>query len=235
MATFRLQHNAPDVYSRKSRDFQLFCNVFDCLFGSLKYDIDSILDVTDTTFFNERLIPYLQTKLGFWTNLKISAESLRIILKGFTYAVRNKGSIKGVEQAVYLFLKVKNINTNVHVEVINEDADNPYTVLIGTEASLGDTSILDEILKYILPAGYAYRYVFYADTSFEVGIEHADSVNVITGTESLLAAIRTNYEEEYPLGINNVDATLVANNTVTNPSADTPLNTQWQEEILEDE
>ena len=78
MATFfRTQDHVPDVYSRKSRDFQLFCSIFDCLNDGIKYDIDSMLDIVDTNQCNERLIPYLQTKLGFWSKEKISADRVR--------------------------------------------------------------------------------------------------------------------------------------------------------------
>lgn len=225
MATFRTQDHVPDVYTRKSRDFQLFCNLFDCINGGIKYDIDSIIDVVDTNQCNERLIPYLQTKLGFWSNVKMSAENLRIILKGFMYAVRNKGSIKGVERAVQIFLKVARIQTNVHIEVNNNTESDPYTILIGTEEYLGDTSILDEILKYIIPAGYAYKYVFYADKSYETSFEYADRIRIVTGEPSLLGSVRTTFhkdssseeEIEYPQIVDNVDQTVVAPKTARNP------------------
>lgn len=217
MAVFRLQDNAPDVYKKESRDFQLFCNIFDCLYGSLKYDIDSIRDIVDTVQCNERLIPLLQTKLGFWTTEKISAESLRIILRGFIHAVRHKGSLQGVEEAVQLFLKVKNIKTSVDIEINNENVkfaelnrDNRYTVVIGTEENLGDTTILDEILKYILPAGYAYRYVFHSEGQQETGVEYRDSVRIITGKQELTGAVKTKYSDEYPDIIDNVNLTVVA-------------------------
>ena len=97
MATFRISEHVPDVYPRKSRDFQLFCSIFDCIFGQLKYNIDSIRDITDTAQCNERLLPLLQTKLGFFTNVKISSDDLRVILKAFPTIVRNKGSRTGIE------------------------------------------------------------------------------------------------------------------------------------------
>ncbi len=251
MATFfRTQNHVPDVYSRKSRDFQLFCNIFDCLNDGIKYDIDSMLDIVDTNQCNERLLSYLQTKLGFWSKEKISADRVRIILKGFVSAVRNKGSITGVERAVQLFLKVIKVDTPVHIEVINEVdksrgnvSSEPYTILIGTEEKLRDTKILDEILKYIIPAGYSYKYVFYSSATKETNMEYADSVKVITGSQALLGAVRTTFTDDtgaeilYPSQqtitgegseggrvlrniIGNVDLTVVASNRVPYPTDD---------------
>ena len=247
MATFRTQHHVPDVYVKGSRDFQLFCNLFDCINSGIKFDIDSIPYILDTNQCNERLIPYLQTKLGFWTKEKISAEKLRIILKGFPYAVKNKGSIIGIEQAVQIFLKVINIKTSVHIEIINipqNSTESAYTVVIGTEKYLGDTTILDEILKYIIPAGYGIRYVFYADTTFESGIEHADSVKVVTGEPSLLSAVNTTYTDvngnklEYATDIiNNVAQTTVTNAETRNPDVTTEdeLKNLYNLDIVEDD
>ena len=209
MATFRMQDHSPDVYVRKSRDFQLFCNIFDCLNGAVKYDIDSIMDIIDTNQCNERLISLLQTKLGFWTDVKIPTSHLRIILKAFPYMVRNKGSIKGVKQAVQVFLKIRKIRTNVHIEVKNEDPNYPYTVIIGTQERLTHTEILEAILKYILPAGYAIKYVFYADTAFETSLHYADSVQVLYANTGILSSIR-GVDENVPPILNNVNMTTIS-------------------------
>lgn len=209
MATFRMQDHSPDVYVRKSRDFQLFCNIFDCLNGALKYDIDSILDIIDTNQCNERLITLLQTKLGFWTNVKIPSSHLRTILKAFPYIIKNKGSIKGVEQAVQVFLKIKKIRTKIHIEVRNEDSEYPYTVMIGTQERLTDTNILEAILKYVLPAGYAVRYIFYADTSFKTELQHSDSVQVVFANTGVLSSVR-GAEQDVPSTLNNIDMTTVS-------------------------
>lgn len=210
MAVFRLQEHVPDVYQRKSRDFQLFCNIFDCLNGGLKYDIDSIKDIIDTNQCNERLLPYLQTKLGFFTNVKIPADSLRRILKAFPYIVRNKGSRIGIEQAIQVFLKIYGLSANVKVEIVNgEEITGDYVINIGVQDKLPDTTILDEILKYVIPAGYGLRYVYYADTSYQTIIHQKDVVNIVLVQHSLGSGVRADSEEEYPRIISNVDTTSI--------------------------
>ena len=77
---FRLQQSVPDVYARKSRDFQMLCNLFDILFGSIKNDIDSMTDILDARTCSERLLSLLQTKLGFFSSQHITNEELRVVL-----------------------------------------------------------------------------------------------------------------------------------------------------------
>ena len=48
MAVFRIEKNVPEIYVRESRDFQLFCRLYDCVFDGVKFDIDSMLNVLDT-------------------------------------------------------------------------------------------------------------------------------------------------------------------------------------------
>ena len=119
MAIFRLQENMPDVYVRKSRDFQLLCNSFDAVFNSVKNDIDSITNVVDTRLCSERLLPLLQTKLGFFTNKHLTATELRIVLQAFKYIVRDKGSRTGIREAIEVFLKVANASNKSRIQIVD--------------------------------------------------------------------------------------------------------------------
>ena len=167
MAVFRIQNQVPDAYNRNSRDFQLLCNTFDCMYGAVKYDIDSIRDVTDTTLCNDNLLSKLQTKLGFFTNITMNTETQRLILKAFPYLIKHKGSINGIKQAIHIYLKTQNIIGTVDVKVKNQKnkrfdgtniMDSIYVVNIGLHVKLMDITILTELLKYILPAGYGVNY-----------------------------------------------------------------------------
>ena len=161
MAVFRLQHNVPEIYVNESRDFQLLCRAYDCINGAVKFDIDTIADVTDTNICNSRLLPLLQTKIGFFSDEDLDNDALRYVLKAFPYMVKNKGSRKGIEQAIYTFLKIHSIDTDVLVNITNEDDVDPYSIKIGINSSFKDTTILQEMLKYIIPTGYVVEVFFY--------------------------------------------------------------------------
>ena len=40
----RLENNTPSIYCQKSRDFQLFCRLYDVVNNGVKFDIDSIIN-----------------------------------------------------------------------------------------------------------------------------------------------------------------------------------------------
>ncbi len=62
MKLIRLQNMVPEVYPNNSRDFQLFCRLYDCVFNGNKFDIDSILDICDTEYIDSKLLRLLQSK-----------------------------------------------------------------------------------------------------------------------------------------------------------------------------
>jgi len=228
MKQFRISEHVPDVYPRKSRDFQLFCAIFDCLFGDLKYNIDSIIDITNTSQCNERLLPLLQTKLGFFTKEKISGEDLRLILRAFPTIVRNKGSKTGITQAVQVYLKLFGLDVDSEVTITNKvftdgkyDDERSYIVDIAVSDKLTDTSILTEILRYVIPAGYKLRYSYKSKGKREtiitatdrVEIVYGDSPNSVPGTQSITSGLRpdNNSDADYSDMLGRVDTSFVVN------------------------
>lgn len=225
MAVFRLQEHVPDVYARKSRDFQLLCNIFDCMNNAVKYDIDSIKDVMDTNLCNDRLLTLLQNKIGFFTNKPMSSDTQRLILKAFPYMVKNKGSSLGIKQAIYTFLKTQGVDGTVTVEVRNKEKvetelgskiSNTYIVEIGMQTRVLDTTILTEILKYIIPAGYIVKYSFNNEYSVENEVTSSDCIHIIFVREALNSGVRiSNYEDILQSDpVNAIDTATVVTNDV---------------------
>ena len=185
---FRLQENVPDVYARKSRDFQLLCNVFDILQGGIKYDIDTITSVVDTRYCSERLLPLLQSKLGFFTEKHLNASELRAVLTSFYQLCRDKGSLKGIREAIELYLKVIGASRKSRINVTNavrEPQSNrilhnsSYIVEVLIEGQITDVTLLTELLRYVLPAGYILSYSFYQSLDAVEYIIERGTINVV--------------------------------------------------------
>ena len=196
MSLFRIQEKTPEVYTSTSRDFQLIGRLYDCIINGIKFDTDSILDIINTDFIDSRLLKLLQTKLGFFSDKYMTDEDLRYILKAFPYVVKNKGSLKGIEQAVSIFLKINGIRSKVRIRKINKSLSKPYTIEISLNMSYRDTTILSEILKYILPTGYNVEFKFIYDIGdLDLLLESKIGINVVVIKDSLSSLVRGNYIE----------------------------------------
>lgn len=194
MQVFRIQENTPEVYTNTSRDFQLIGRLYDCVINGIKFDADSILRIIDTESIDSKLLKLLQTKIGFFTSTDITDDDLRYVLESFPIIVKNKGSIKGIRQAVLVFLKLKHIKSDVTIDVFNKHGTHPYTVQISLNMPYTDTILLDEILKYVIPTGYVVAYSFYNDIGkFDAVMDAKIGANIIILKDSVNSIVRGNY------------------------------------------
>ena len=104
---FRLQDNTPSVYVNQSRDFQLFCRLYDCINNGVKFDIDTMLNILDPMKINDRMLNLLCTKVGFFPKAQYNSNVLRHIIASFPYAIKHKGTLLGIEIAVGTILKAE--------------------------------------------------------------------------------------------------------------------------------
>mgnify|MGYP003300680460 CR=1 FL=1 len=191
---FNIKKNVPDAYTRTSRDFQLMCNVYNVLQMATKFDIDSILNLSDTKLCNDSTLKLLQTKLGFFTNYELIGEDLRTLLNSFPYLLRKKGTLTGIKQCIQLFFKIIDRTRAVDVSVINDKIDTSehnyditsqvYVVNINILSKKFDVTLLTEMLNYIIPAGYGLKYYFYTPNEFETAIFQEDTVNIVFVTSN---------------------------------------------------
>ena len=193
MAIIRLQENVPEIYVNQSRDFQLLCRLYDCIINGVKYDIDSLIYTLDTSSCSNNLLQLLQNKLGFFTDADITDEQLRYVVQAFPYLVKNKGSRKAIVSAVNMFLKLNHMKTGAYIDINNDTADYHYTVKIGIESSIKDTTILTEVFKYILPPGYEIYYYFYTGIELsDMKLKFGDDLNLQISSVLSNALVREN-------------------------------------------
>ena len=191
---FKTRDNVPEIYVDKSRDFQLLCRLKDLIQGGVKYNIDSLRHTSNTLEINNTLLPLLKSKLGFFEQDELDETQLRYLLNAFPYIVRNKGSKRGIEYAVYLWFRMYQLRGELLD--INIDNDN-YEIIISIETLPTSTAILDAVFKYILPTGYIVTYNF--AKSYESKAEYTFNDNVkieaIDPTENSILNTEIQYTE----------------------------------------
>ena len=205
MKRFRLQDNAPDTYSKRSRDFQLMCNLFDLMNNGVKFDIDTIRSLSDTETCRDSMLIYLQHKLGLFLNTDITNETLRIILKCFPYIIRKKGSREGIEEAICLFLTALHSDGSHDVEIVNRGGVDPsgnYIIKLNMEATqhrLDNIDILDQLLRYVAPTGYVLNYfVYIKPEDFWTKTANRDDINIIVINEKLSSSTKSTTGSDIP-------------------------------------
>lgn len=197
---FRLQNNVPSTYLEQSRDFQLFCRLYDCINNGVQFDISTITDILDPNKVNDRVVKLLATRIGFITNIDIDNTVLRYILSAYPYIIKNKGTKKSIEAAVNAILHAEHSIDPAIVEIDNKPksaADSSYEIRIYTPVRLSSKTrkALDELLKYILPAGYIYDIYPYILLDKSRNIEQkfkadTDKLIAVVGPLSTTSSIR---------------------------------------------
>lgn len=145
---FRVENNVPDVYVNESRDFQLFSKLYDLVFQASRFSIDSMEQISDTMHCNDNLLSLIATKVGFFTDLRLTSKADRLILSAFPHIMKYKGSSKSIHLVANLFGRI--VNTNVFVEFDRND-NNKVTILF--EKYTSNIELLRELLEYIRPTG----------------------------------------------------------------------------------
>lgn len=195
---FRLEQNVPDIYVKESRDFQMMCNLFDIMNSGTKFDIDTMTNVLDPTLCNESVLPFLQTKLGFFTKRNFTTKEIRHILSSFKRIVKDKGSRIGIREAIEVYLKLMCSLGSYRITVTNSEElnkttssvnynkfNNVYLIEIQLETTIKNLSVLREMLKYVLPTGYDVRFGFYSAEEFNSNIHlSSDVFNIVIISEN---------------------------------------------------
>ena len=170
---FRVENNVPEVYVRESRDFQLFSRLYDLVFQSSRFSIDSLESVSDTMRCNDTLLPLIAKKVGFFTDLKLTSNADRQILSAFPYIINYKGSLKGIELVANVLERI--MNTKVTVDTDEEDHSR-VTILF--DKYTPNVSLLYALLDYIRPTGLVIEYKIQNKLKFDVDYETYDQVSI---------------------------------------------------------
>jgi hypothetical protein len=150
---FRVQDNVPEVYVNQSRDFQLFCHLYDLVFTGVRYSIDSMGYLTDSNRCNRNTVGLLMKKLGMFDDINISEQELKLLLSAFPSIIRNKGNITAIEYVIRVFHRIASIPSSQFFMDVSKFNDN-YVIEIRLADSSKYIDLIRDILKYVVPSGY---------------------------------------------------------------------------------
>lgn len=154
---FRTQNNVPEVFPNKSRDFQLFCRLYDVAFSGVKQSINSMMEISNTNTCDSSLLELLSDKLGFFTSVNTDDQELRYILNAFPLIMRYKGSQRALTYTVNLYTRLIAAMTTAS-EISVTSLNGTYTIEVSSSEKIYNSKLLAELLRYILPAGYSVDY-----------------------------------------------------------------------------
>lgn len=204
---FRLQNNVPEVYVEESRDFQLFCRLYDSVVGGEHYLINSLKYASSTAECNERLLELLQTKLGFFTKTQLTAQELRLILQAYPYIIQHKGSRTAIDYVIALFRRLTYTGAS---SILRYEFTDDCKLLITFDRAIPTDTFLHELLRYVLPSGYIIEYDVMIDQELSSIIYPVDTVTIqisSTGSTYNVSEARTDsdYSIDLRTGIQKVD------------------------------
>ena len=213
MSLFKIKNNIPQNYISESRDFQLFVRILDSVQNSIKFDIDSITNILDTSLIPSSYINNLKNKLGFFTQKYYNDDVLRVALSAFPYIIKYKGSELGVVKCINTFLNALKLPIKYKINIYNEDKGyGDHIIRIGINQNNIDTTLLEDMLYYILPPGYFIEIYMYS----ELTIDPTHSI-----IDDKLTAL-------YPFEYKN---TSIRSETITNEGSEEIFNTKLKDNL----
>jgi hypothetical protein len=189
----KTQRNVPDYYYNESRDFQLFGRIFEAVFNHSKTATDTIINTPLSSNYSSSLLDLVTKTIGFELKRKYDVPNLLALVNSFKSILKIKGTKKSIEDCVRILLKAQNINERFAVEVDSSVSETSEGTIYNREAliyipkEVKDVALLEDMLNYVLPAGFNYSIVIANIDTQPIGAD-AISIDTVEYTENYSGA-----------------------------------------------
>lgn len=170
-----MYHNLPQVYFDESRDFQVIARTYEALYNYLKTNVDSMEDLSLGRNMDQQLLEMATLTVGFSTKHRYNPDDLAKICSSFAEIVKYKGSKMAILLAVRTILNAQHNNAVFNIGNIGENPMDRNDIIIMLPTSFSDTSLLEDIFDYILPAGTTYSFTFVAIAGVEASTDYIET------------------------------------------------------------
>lgn len=148
----KTQNLTPEIYYKKSRDFQLLGRICDFVFNYLKNTNHAVENNIISDVFDYKLINLVACTLGFKKMHDYDSVQLKAFCTAFSSILRNKGNLKSIEMILNILANEQNIKDNIEVTYDSDLCE----LQVWVPESLKELSLFEDTLDYILPAGISY-------------------------------------------------------------------------------
>jgi len=150
----KIKDMVPEVYTNTSRDFQVLEKIYEvvlnyCLNNSRSISKNPISETSD-----KKLVDLMCSTLGFKTLHEYNDDELYQICQVFYRSLKNKGNINSIRLIVNTLCNLNSITEDVAIEF---DLLDKYCLNIYLSSAFENTTLLEDLLNYILPNGITYR------------------------------------------------------------------------------
>lgn len=187
----------PSMYSKESRDYQLIGRLYNAVFNYAKMSIDGMNNFPLSKDSDKRFLDLVAKTIGFESKHSYNTENLYALCSSFKKIVSHKGTKKAIEELLSVLLNSQNIDKLFKVDVYtnnNTGKFKPYSIVIYVPTELKDIIMLEDMMSYILPAGFVYEiYVRDIEETGDVKNDFSfeSSVTLVSGTSSQLSRIES--------------------------------------------
>lgn len=184
----KTQRQVPDYYYNESRDFQLLGRIFEAVFNYSKTGADTIVNTPLSSNYDASLVDLITKTVGFESKRKYDIPNLLALVNSFKSILKIKGTKKSIEDCVRVLLKAQNINEKFEVVIdssfIEASEGNIYNreVQIYIPKEVKDVALLEDMLDYVLPAGFNYSIILASVDGQPIGAD-AVSMDIIQKSE----------------------------------------------------
>jgi hypothetical protein len=160
-----------------------------------------MINILSTEDMPNSYIERMKSKVGFYTSNEYDDNSLRLAISSFPYCMRYKGSFEGIRRCVNVYLKHLGVRGKSRIDIYNslpEEQDvsdeqdvYEYTIRIGIPSNMADTTLLKDMLSYVVPTGYFLDIYFFKETALDPTESKLHSeYNVLFPTEDENTSVR---------------------------------------------
>lgn len=167
-----IQKSTPTMYYNNSRDFQALGRTLELLLNYVQMNVDLMEGSYRVDNIDPTLLKYLLGNLGFEGAHEYVNMDLSILATVFKWMMKKKGTRLAIKYIIYVVLRsfhyeymfdvvVPTLDqfTLRPIELSKQELSDLYQVQIILPTVIKDTTLIDDLLDYVLPTGFTYRVI----------------------------------------------------------------------------